>query len=383
MDSRVCPKAAVCYLSRFLTICLLLLTCSCASGRRAIPPGEIPQQTSGVTPEDEQYGHEVLNSMLDKYTIDNNDDRINRVRDIVDHLAEAAGATSNPWNVYVLVDDDFKNAAATRGNYIFVWTGILKTVQDDAELATVVSHEMGHVLANHTTPTPQEETSQILSSALGTGAREVVSAQGGYYGALAGLAEALVVLSVNALIVNPEEQRKELEADQIGLFLMAQAGYDPEDAVEFWTRVAMDPDFSGFALQFLSSHPSSEDRVELLRALLPEARQRYLDVKNAAQKPATGAGIAKKKPSSQVTSPAPRTSQSSRAAPRKSSRNEEWKVVEASTSVFRSADPKSETLRQLSTGEKVVVDGTEGRWLHVIDPIDGFVQGRDLTPVGR
>jgi hypothetical protein len=86
--------------------------------------------------------------------------------------------------VPVLVDDGFVNAAATRGNYIFVWTGLLKKVQNEGELATVLAHEIGHVLAGHTTPTPEEETRQIMAQGLGIAAREVLAARG--YGGLLG-----------------------------------------------------------------------------------------------------------------------------------------------------------------------------------------------------
>jgi len=71
------------------------------------------------------------------------------------------------------------------------------------------------------------------------------------------LAELIVRASLEAILVNPDQQGKELEADQIGIFMMADAGYDPQEAIDFWQHVQGDPDFSSSPLEFMSSHPSS------------------------------------------------------------------------------------------------------------------------------
>ena len=134
---------------------------------------------------------------------------------------------------------------------------------------------MGHVLANHPKPHPGEETGRILAGVAGDVANQAIRLQGGAVGALAGLGELVARLALNALLVYPEQQEKEYEADHIGLFLMAEAGYDPEDAVRFWERVQNDPVFSGLPVEFLSTHPSSEGRLEALKEHLLEARRRY------------------------------------------------------------------------------------------------------------
>ncbi|RIL12389.1 MAG: hypothetical protein DCC75_00590, partial [Proteobacteria bacterium] len=238
---------------------LLILLCSCAAHRAPVPVGEVPLQHQ-VSQEDEQYGHEVLNMLTQDFALDRDDRRINRVRDLVDKLTTAANAGGNPWHVYVLVDDDFKNAAATRGNYIFVWTGLLRMVSSDGELATILAHEIGHLLAGHTQPTPQEEVNELLSGIAGSIAGQVVAAQG-QHPFVADLAEMLARELLSAIIVNPGSQRNELEADQIGIFLMADAGIDPNNAISFWERARSDPELSGSGLQFLSSHPDSEERL--------------------------------------------------------------------------------------------------------------------------
>jgi predicted Zn-dependent protease len=254
-------------------IVTLTLLAGCGSGRVPVPTGTIPEG-SYVSAEDEAYGHQVLATLNRSYPMSRDDAAIERVRGLVMRLAKAANADQHPWNVFVLEGDGVMNAAATRGNYVFVWTGMLRAAPDDGELATVLAHELGHLLANHTKPTPAEEASQIMAQATGEIAGQIIATQPGY-APLAQITGILVTEIVKALVVNPDAQRIETEADHIGFFLMADAGYDPNDALRLWSKMANNPDTAGGGLQFLSSHPASEERLEALRALLPEAMERY------------------------------------------------------------------------------------------------------------
>lgn len=251
-------------------LALLLLT-GCAGQRREFAPGEIPQVTV-LSATDEQYGHEVLNMMMNQYPLDRDDRNVSRVRNVIEKLAESADSNAAPWHVYVFNDDTVENAAATRGNYIFVWTGMLNKVQNDDELAAVLAHELSHVLAGHTQPTPSEEYAEMISNVSGEVTSQIVAAQG-QYGILANLAGQLTKALIDSVIVNPEGQRKELEADQIGLFLMAKANYDPVRAVEFWERLEREGFGDVGPIQFMTSHPSSESRLQQLNRLLPEAQR--------------------------------------------------------------------------------------------------------------
>jgi predicted Zn-dependent protease len=243
------------------------------SGRVPVQPGIIPREIF-VSAEDEAYGHQVLAELSRTNPLSRDDASIERVRNLVTRLAKAANADKHPWNVFVLQGDDIVNAAATRGNYVFVWTGMLRTVQSDGELAAVIAHELGHVLANHTKATPQEEAGAIMAKTTGDIAGQIVASQPGY-APLAQITGILVTELIKAVVVNPETQRLETEADHIGFFLMADAGFDPHDALRLWSRMADDPQTSGPPLQFLSSHPASSDRLQALSELLPQALERY------------------------------------------------------------------------------------------------------------
>jgi predicted Zn-dependent protease len=253
-----------------------------------VPTGTIPQALY-VTAEDEAYGHQVLGELSRTNPLSRDDASIGRVRALVIRLAKAAHADSNPWNVFVLEGDNVVNAAATRGNYVFVWTGMLRAAQSDGELATVIAHELGHVLANHTKPTPQEEANQIMARTTGEIAGQIVASQPGY-APLAQLTGILVTEIIKAIAVNPETQRLETEADQIGFFLMADAGFDPHEALSLWSKMAEESSTMGEPLQFLSSHPASSDRLEALQALLPEALARYRHATSPTARAATKGG---------------------------------------------------------------------------------------------
>lgn len=351
-----------------LLMAVLSMSAGCAASRAPIPPGEVPSG-SYVTPEDEAYGLEVLRRLSQQYPIEQNDRDVNRVRDLVDMLANAAHASSSPWNVYVLRGDDVINAAATRGNFVFVWTGMLQAAYSDAELATVLAHELGHVLANHTQATPDEEASEIIATVSGNVARGVISAQGAY-GALGQVAGMLVAETVRALAVNPESQRQELEADQIGLFLMADAGFDPTHAIDFWVRFSQQHGDSSAGLQFFSSHPANQERIEALEALLPAAMERY--------RQATGSAPRRKPAPTSTRSPKPDSF--AVGANAGSSTSEPWVVTEISTALRQEPDDFSPLVRDLPQGEQIFVGEQQGRWFEVLSPVHGFVRGRDIAP---
>jgi predicted Zn-dependent protease len=252
---------------------VIMALVGCGAGRVPISPGSIPTG-SYVSAEDEAYGHQVLSTLTATYPLSRDDMAINRVRGLVQRLATAGKVDQHPWNVFVLEDTRTINAAATRGNYVFVWSGMLRLAQSDGELATVIAHELGHLLANHTKPTAAEEASDIMAKVGGEIAGQAVAMQP-MYSPLAQLASVLVSEAIKAIAANPEAQRLEIEADHVGFFLMADAGLNPNDALSFWSKMSGTLGNSGAALSFFSSHPDSEERLSALQALLPQALERY------------------------------------------------------------------------------------------------------------
>ncbi len=156
------------------------------------------------------------------------------------------------WEVHILEDDQMVNAWCMPGGKMAVYTGILPVTQDETGLAVVMGHEIGHAIARHGT----ERMTQQYGTSI------VLGLIGGDYVELLGTA-------TNIMVLMPFGRSHELEADHIGLILMARAGYDPRAAVDFWTR--MQASSGGSPPELLSTHPSDATRIAEIEALLPKA----------------------------------------------------------------------------------------------------------------
>jgi len=167
-----------------------------------------------------------------------------------------------------LVESDEVNAWCMPGGKVVVYTGILAVTQDEAGLATVMGHEIGHAVARH----GNERMSQALI------------AQMGGIGLSAALKEkpaktkelwmTAFGLGAQVGVLLPYSRIQEKEADHLGLIFMAMAGYDPNRALDFWQRMAQKK--SGQAPpEFLSTHPADETRIAKIKELMPEAMQYY------------------------------------------------------------------------------------------------------------
>ncbi|NDC37859.1 MAG: M48 family peptidase [Proteobacteria bacterium] len=372
-----------------VTLCLGLVL-GCAPARPPVPPGTIPVEES-LRAEDEQYGHEVLAELSRQYPLDRTDANINRVRDIVDRLTQQGLSSKNPWHVYVLVSDEFKNAAATRGNLIFVWTGLLNTVHNDAELATVLAHEIGHVLAGHTAPDPSQAVAEIIGSATGEIAGQVLASRG-IPGILGQLAGDLLQAGLEAAFINPGQRSREFEADLIGMFLMAKAGIDPRTAVAFWERVRLDPDFANSTFSFLSTHPSSDDRLEQLKKYLPDAERLFrgetamTGTAMVERQPDVGlahdesAGFALPSPGAAAGAELPRTQHRSLQSQQALLGASVWEVFDQEVPVCAAPETPCKQVGSLTRGTVVNVRRQLRRWLELAAPQEGYVESRSLAP---
>ena len=198
------------------------------------------------------------------------------MRDYVQCIADAIipqlEQDKNPalWEVRVFADDQ-ANAFALPGNKIGVYEGLMKYAVNQHQVATVMGHELAHVIAQHSNERVSEQLAAqagmtIAAIALGTQADENKKAL-----ILAGLG-----LGVQYGVILPFSRTHESEADLIGLDLMAQSGFDPRESVKLWENMAR---AGGQAPEFLSTHPSSTTRIKDLNARMTRA----LDAYNRAQ----------------------------------------------------------------------------------------------------
>jgi predicted Zn-dependent protease len=166
---------------------------------------------------------------------------------------------------YKLVESKEVNAWCMPGGKIVVYSGILPITKDDAGLATVLGHEVSHALANHG---QQRMSAGLLQQLGGAG---VAIATGGKSEETQQLAMTAYGAATEIGGMLPFSRSHETEADQIGLTLMAIAGYNPEQAVTFWARMSANSK-GGAPPEFLSTHPSDATRIANLKKLVPIAK---------------------------------------------------------------------------------------------------------------
>ncbi len=172
---------------------------------------------------------------------------------------------------YNLVSNKDANAWCMPGGKIVVYTGLLPYTRNEAALAIVVGHEITHAVMEH----GNSRMSQGLLQQLGGTALAV---------ALAQKPQQTQSIFMNAYGIGstvfgilPFSRRDESEADHYGLIFAAMAGYNPQEAIPFWQRMAQ---AKGNAKPptFLSSHPSDQQRINDIKKWLPEAMQYYRPV---------------------------------------------------------------------------------------------------------
>lgn len=166
---------------------------------------------------------------------------------------------------YKLVESKEVNAWCMPGGKIVVYSGILPITKDDAGLATVLGHEVSHALANHG---QQRMSAGLLQQLGGAG---VAIATGGKSAETQQMAMQAYGAASQVGGMLPFSRSHETEADKIGLILMAIAGYNPEKAVEFWSRMSANSG-GNKPPEFMSTHPADETRIANIKALIPQAK---------------------------------------------------------------------------------------------------------------
>ncbi len=187
-------------------------------------------------------------------------------------IAAAVNRPDFRWEFVVFEDDRQANAFCLPGGKVGVFTGLLRYTQDEIGLATVISHEAAHVLARHA----GERLSQsMLARVGGMGLGLGMGMAGGNPYASQAIMQAYGLGSQVGVLM-PYSRTQEYEADQIGLILMARAGYDPRAALDFWQRMMARQNSQLRPPEFLSTHPSDANRIEAMRQFLPQAMKYYL-----------------------------------------------------------------------------------------------------------
>lgn len=239
-------------------------------------PGTARDQFIYISEEKEiAMGISAYHELLRKAPLSDDIELNEMVNRVGQRIAAVAKKPDYQWEFAIIRDDRTINAFALPGGKVAVFTGILKITKNEDGLATVIGHEVAHALQRH----GAERYSRSILETIGqVGALAAGAAVGRPDAAMAAMSAYGVGVSL------PFGRKQESEADYIGLRLMAQAGYDPREAVPFWERMSGCPrqmiDKVCFRAQqnipeFLSTHPSDLSRIKQIEAWIPQALKYY------------------------------------------------------------------------------------------------------------
>jgi predicted Zn-dependent protease len=193
-----------------------------------------------------------------------------RIAEVTDARMRAEGRQRYDWEFEVIDDPDSVNAFALPGGKVAFFTGILPVCKNETGVAVVMGHEIGHAFAEH----GRRRASETALAQFGLGVvQQALSSR--EQNEVSGLAAAALGLGYQYGVALPFSRADETAADEIGLVLMAQAGYDPREAVDFWQRMHAAAAGGGAPPEFLSTHPSPESRIRNIREALPRALEFY------------------------------------------------------------------------------------------------------------
>jgi predicted Zn-dependent protease len=214
----------------------------------------------------QQMGGQSFETMKQDQKISKDKNKTAYVNCIAKRITAVLPDQSQQWEV-VLFDSDQVNAFALPGGYIGVYTGLLNVAANQDQLATVMGHEVAHVLAQHS----NEQVSRAQLTGLGMQAADAAIGASGI--ANKDLYMAGLGLGAKVGIILPFGRSQESEADIVGLELMAKAGFNPAQSITLWQNMAKAGGAQGPEL--LSTHPSHSSRIEDLQAAQTQAMPLY------------------------------------------------------------------------------------------------------------
>lgn len=181
-----------------------------------------------------------------------------RIKNIGARIAKVANRNDFQWE-FNLVEDEAINAFCLPGGKVVVYTGILQMAKNDDQLATVISHEIAHALARHgaermSSSMVQQGLQVVGNIALGVTAPQYQNLFNQTYG-----------VGTQLGVMLPYGRMQESEADEIGIYLMSQAGYNVNEALKFWENMS---EGKKEGRDFFSTHPSSTNRISDIQKVI-------------------------------------------------------------------------------------------------------------------
>ncbi len=182
-----------------------------------------------------------------------------KIRQIGGKIAKVSGREDFRWEFNV-IESKQVNAFCLPGGKVFFYTGILQMMDNDDQIAAVMGHEIAHALARHGA---ERISMQMVSQTGGQLLGAVLNVPEQYQG----LYEQAYGIGTNVAVMLPYSRSHEHEADQIGVYLMWKAGYDPYQAVVFWEKMKVASQGKSTP-EFFSTHPSDQSRIDAINKFI-------------------------------------------------------------------------------------------------------------------
>lgn len=250
------------YLRYIFLISLILYMC------RTVPYTERKQLILFPIEIERSLGEEAFIEIKksEKFSDDKNLNEM--VERVGNNMIKAAGLRrKEKWEFKVIDNDKIINAFALPGGKVCIYTGLLKMIENDDELAVVIGHEIAHIVARH----GGERMSQLLLAQLGGMALEVALQKERHK--TIEIAKIAYGVTVHLGVLLPFSRKHEEEADYMGLIFMAKSGYNLESALSFWEK--MERKSKDKIPEFLSTHPSHGTRIKNIKKWIPEIKRKY------------------------------------------------------------------------------------------------------------
>jgi len=213
-----------------------------------------------------QLGLQSAKEILAKEKLSQDPQKNAMVRRVGQRIAKVTGKNYK-WEFFVIDNDKEANAFCLPGGKVFVYSGLFKYISNDAELAAVLGHEIGHAIARHGA---ERMSRGILAQTGGEVLQSVMVGRGNPQNTAMVMQAFGIGTQLGVML--PFSRKQEYEADHIGLVLMAKAGYNPNSALTFWTKFAKSGETPP---EYLSTHPAPANRIATIRKLIPKVMPIY------------------------------------------------------------------------------------------------------------
>ncbi|MCL1097129.1 M48 family metallopeptidase [Shewanella gelidii] len=258
-------------MKKILIVASALMLTACVSTKSPTGRGQMLLYSADQM---QQMGGQSFAEMKKQQTVSQNSKTNAYVSCVANRITNALPEKKS-WEV-VVFESNQVNAFALPGGHIGVYTGLLQVAENEDQLAAVIGHEVAHVLARH----GNEKVSRAQISGLGIQLADAALGASGvsnkdlYMQALG--------LGVNLGYVLPYGRDQETEADEVGIELMAKAGFDPSMSIELWRNMSKAGGDQG--PEILSTHPSHSSRISNLDKLQAKVMPLYLQARKAGMK---------------------------------------------------------------------------------------------------